>query len=358
MPYRPKGSRFWHYDFQIRGRRFHGSCGTEDYEEAKAVEAQERVRAKADPKSQGRFTLSEAIGTYWSDVCQYQPSARTALAQGRQVIEIIGAKVMLDELTNGNFSKFVAKRRATVTNATVNRQLDLADRAIRYMVKTHGSRVSPDLDIKSLKLREPKERIRELTWAEQKRLFEHLRPDLHNLVKGALLTGARLDTLCGLRWDDIDWDEELILFRVKMDGRLRFVMGKELRAFLSSLPRAEEEPHSDHVFTYERQNRKGKPRHRIPSTGGGLMADWREALKTARIHDFRFHDLRHTFATRLLRETGNIKLVSQLLGHSDIETTTRYAHVLDEDARRAVVDFTMLATDVSRRKSRRKSGNQ
>lgn len=358
MPFRPKNSRFWHYDFQIRGRRFHGSCGTEDYEEAKAVEAQERVRAKTDPQAHGCFTLSEAVGTYWSDVCQYQPSARTALAQGRKVVENVGGKVMLDDLTTGHFSRFAARRRATVSNATVNRQLDLADRAIRHMVKAHGAKVAADLDIRSLKLREPKERIRELTWAEQDRLFEHLRPDLHNLVKGALLTGARLDTLCGLRWDDIDWDEELILFRVKMDGRLRFVMGKELRAFLSSLPRAEETPHSEHVFTYERQNRKGNPRHRIPSSGGGLMEDWREALDKAGIRDFRFHDLRHTFATRLLRETGNIKLVSRLLGHSDITTTSRYAHCLDEDARRAVVDFSMLATDVSRTGSRRKGVKQ
>lgn len=38
MPYRPKNSRFWHYDFQVRGCRFHGSCGTEDFEEAQPLD--------------------------------------------------------------------------------------------------------------------------------------------------------------------------------------------------------------------------------------------------------------------------------------------------------------------------------
>ena len=76
MPFRPKNSRYWHYDFQIRGCRFHGSCDTEDFEQAKAVEAQARVNAKTLAKAPaGIFTLSEAIGTYFNDVCQYQPSA-------------------------------------------------------------------------------------------------------------------------------------------------------------------------------------------------------------------------------------------------------------------------------------------
>ena len=47
--------------------------------------------------------------------------------------------------------------------------------------------------------------------------------------------------------------------------------------------------------------------------------------------DFRFHDLRHDFATKLLRETGNLKLVQKALNHASIKTTTRYAHVLDEE---------------------------
>ncbi len=57
--------------------------------------------------------------------------------------------------------------------------------------------------------------------------------------------------------------------------------------------------------------------------------------------DFRFHDFRHNLATKVLRETGNLKLVQRLLNHSDIATTTRYAHVLDgevADALERVID--------------------
>ena len=47
--------------------------------------------------------------------------------------------------------------------------------------------------------------------------------------------------------------------------------------------------------------------------------------------DFRFHDFRHDFGTKLLRVTGNLKLVQKTLNHASIKTTTRYAHVLDAE---------------------------
>jgi len=56
----------------------------------------------------------------------------------------------------------------------------------------------------------------------------------------------------------------------------------------------------------------------------------------AGLKDFRFHDFRHDLATKLLRDTGNLKLVQRALNHSDIKSTLRYAHVLDDDIAAAV----------------------
>jgi Site-specific recombinase XerD len=54
------------------------------------------------------------------------------------------------------------------------------------------------------------------------------------------------------------------------------------------------------------------------------------------VTDFRFHDFRHDFGTKLLRDSGNLKLVQKALNHRDIKSTLRYAHVLDEDVAAAV----------------------
>ncbi len=347
MPFRPKGSRFWHYDFQVRGRRFHGSCGTEDYEEAKAVEAEARVKAKTTAPT-GIFTLSEAIGTYWSDVCQHQSSARTALSQGKAILEVLSSAITLDKLTEADVLRFVARRRAEVSSATVNRQLQLLGRAIRHMVKFHKA-LAAVTDMKPFETKEAEERVRELSWSEQERLFAALRVDLHPLVKFALMTGARKATITGLRWTDVDLDASRLRFRVKGGGTMIFPINAEMRAFLTALPRSEEPGHEAYVITYIDQ--QTKKRLRLAPNGGGIDAEFRQALAEAGIEDFRFHDLRHTFATRMLRQTGNIKLVSRLLGHASIETTNRYAHVLDDDLESALDAFTAL-DGVSRKKSR------
>ena len=351
MPYRPKGTRDWHFDFQIRGRRFYGSCGRDDYEEAKAIEAAERVKARSAPEVTGRFTISEALGTYWTDICQHQASARTARSQAAMVLTVLDGKMPMAELTNADVMRFVSRRRAEASNATVNRQLQLFGRALRYMVRVHGAEM-PQVDLKKAETAEPEERVRELTHAEQQRLFLHLRNDLQPFVKFALMTGARLATICNLRWSDIDHDERRLLFRVKGGKQMRFPLSREIAALLSALPRSELPDHRAYVFTFEDRSRKDRQRRRIVASGGGLMEDFRQALAAAEIEDFRFHDLRHTFATRLLRQTGNLKLVSRLLGHSDVTTTTRYAHVMDQDLAAALDDFSILGRPDSQRNSR------
>lgn len=347
MPIRHKNSPFWQYDFQIGGRRFSGTCGTADYEEAKAVEAQARVAARARAQApQGVFTLSQALGTYCADVAQHQPSWRTTDSQARALLAILPPQTRLEDLTDALIWGYVARRRATVANATVNRELQLMGRALRHIAAVHQARVAP-LNLKAAMVAEPRERIRELSAAEQTALFDHLRPDLHALVLFALMTGARRASICGLKWSDVDLNTRRIRFRIKGGATQTFPINAELRALLSSLPRATTPEARAHVFTYADDDGQ---RRRINPTGGHIHTAFRKAVAEAGITDFRFHDLRHTFATRLLRQTGNIKLVSRLLGHTSIDTTARYAHVLDGDLADALDGF-RVAANITRKET-------
>jgi integrase len=105
------------------------------------------------------------------------------------------------------------------------------------------------------------------------------------------------------------------------------------------------------VFTYTAQRtREGRVQgRRYPITYSGIKTAWRRLRKRAGVMGFRFHDFRHDFGTKLLRETGNLKLVQRALNHADIKTTTRYAHVLDKE-----VEAAMEAVAESRGKSRGK----
>jgi integrase len=108
----------------------------------------------------------------------------------------------------------------------------------------------------------------------------------------------------------------------------------ELRALLGG----RRGQHPTFVFTYlcERttRDRKGGIRQagtRYPFSSTGWRRKWKRALATAGVVDLRFHDTRHTAGTRITKATGNLRLTQRTLGHKNIATTQRYAHVLLED---------------------------
>jgi integrase len=121
--------------------------------------------------------------------------------------------------------------------------------------------------------------------------------------------------------------------------------------------------HPEFVFTYvavHGNRRLGRVRgQRYPLTIPGAKSAWQSMRTKAGVKDFRFHDYRHDFGTKLLRETGNLKLVQKALNHRDIKSTLRYAHVLDTDVADAVEAIAKARTAKSQNKSQtagRKAG--
>ena len=350
MPFRTAKTKVWQYDIQVKGVRLRGSCGTTDYETAKEVEAEVRRQAKRPRRTE--YTLSEAFGTYHHDKCQHQSSAGTSASQARVILSFIPGKTKLSDMTDATVLDLVAKMRATRANGTVNRHLQFMGRAIAHMAKFHNADV-PDLQMRAAETKEAKERVRELSQEEQGRLFEHLPEDLRPAVLFCLMTGARIETMAKLLWSDVLPSE--LVFRLKGDDHMTFPKTGELAALLSALPKSNVIADRRYVFT--RLNKQTGERCRIVHNGGVFGQQWREALADAEIYDFRFHDLRHTFATRMLRQTNNLKLVSRLLGHKDIETTMRYAHVMVDDMRDALEQFSPVSGGVPQNKPQTISGN-
>ena len=96
-----------------------------------------------------------------------------------------------------------------------------------------------------------------------------------------------------------------------------------------------------------------------PKTGGrmiDLKTSFRAAVDAAKIRDFRFHDLRHTAATRMADAGANVIVIAEILGHGDIRTTKRYSHTMDESNREAVEKLTN--TGASRQKPVKKQKRQ
>lgn len=92
------------------------------------------------------------------------------------------------------------------------------------------------------------------------------------------------------------------------------------------------------VWTYVCQHSRAKRKkgQRYPLTATALRKGWEGALQAAGIEGFRFHDLRHTRGTRIVRATGSLAAAKKALAHRSLNTTLRYSHVLDDDLRNAL----------------------
>ena len=186
---------------------------------------------------------------------------------------------------------------------------------------------------------EPDERVRSLTDEEESRLFELLREDYSPMISFAILSGLRLSNVLRLTWHQVDLVEGVINLKVKskkFGGKNHVV---PLTPQMSAILANEKGNNAIHVFTFlcRRGRTQGKivrrTGERYPFSIQGWKTHWRTVLKEANIKDFRFHDLRHTFATRLLRATGNLKLVQVAMAHESVATTSKYAHVDTSDIR-------------------------
>lgn len=342
--YRTPKSPYWQYDFQHKGRRFHGSTGCTAKGKAEAVERKQRDRA-ALGEDRIPISLDDACKAYWLDKGQHARSHATINYQLANLCSIIGATKLLSEIGQADFERFKARRRATVSNASVNREWQLAKRVWSHAMAGGFDVPAPGtkraVNWTKLKLKEPIGRARELLPREEEALFAALarNPDLSAVVEFAMLCGQRRESVVTLESRRVDLDGKRATIVGKGDKIHTFPLTARMVEIIEMQPGC-----AGRVFSYVCKRpaplRKGRPKRlkgqRYPFTSQGWKREWRKALSDAGITDFRFHDLRHTTATRLLRRNGNLKTVQKLLNHSDISTTARYAHVLEDDLRAAM----------------------
>ena len=140
----------------------------------------------------------------------------------------------------------------------------------------------------------------------------------------AINTGMRRGEMLALKWNDINFHTDTIYIREAKSGEGRAIpMNSNVKNALVSIRK---HPKSDFVFTTKQGERRFD-----------LRKPFAKALKKAGIErHFRFHDLRHTFASHLAMKGVSINTIRELLGHKSMEMTMRYSHLSPDHNRRAV----------------------
>lgn len=228
----------------------------------------------------------------------------------------------LYEITPLMVEKFKIERSKEVTPATTNRGLaclrSMFNKAIRWG-RFEG--VNPVKGIEFFK--ENNQRLRFLEKEEIARLLSNSDVHIKAIITVALNTGMRRGEILNLKWHDLDFKRDVIRLETTKNGEKREIpMNSVVR---DTFIKTKKNPNSPYVFP----NEFGKP-------FSNLRKSFFTALKKSGIINFRFHDLRHTFASQLVMCGVDLNTVRELLGHKSLEMTLRYSHLSPDHKKRAV----------------------
>lgn len=327
-------SKYWYIQFQLNGKTYIKSTKTTDRRIAEMMESDWRKKLIVQEVVgiKDRIQLHTAIADY----CQSKSdlaSHPSILFYAKIVERYFKVGDYLDSITTNTLEQFkLFQQKHGYSNQTVKHLIGLIRGVWKYS-KRLGYQVS---DLEFPKMKVDKGRLRYLTFEEEKRLLEVIDPrremkglasfdqrhpllkqemqDKHDFIIILIDTGARHGEIRTLEWSKINLEEKTIsLWRPKVKNESILFMSDRV---FDILQRRKMESSSQYVFT----NRSGGPK-------GYRPASIRKAFDQAGLPDCSAHTLRHTHASRLIQNGLNIYEVKEILGHSDIKTTMRYAHI-------------------------------
>lgn len=340
-----EGSKFWYIQFQYNGRTFIKSSKTTDKRVADGIEA--RWRTELIEQSQlgikSPIEVDKAFQLYAkskSDIVSHKYTQRWC----RKIVAFFSHLTHLHQIQTKDVEAFrLHCVELGYANQTIKHGLNQISGAVRYSRKL-GYKV-PELEIPTIKL--PKGRLRYLTFDEEKALLAEVDPcrevkwmapydkrrtalkeqmqDVYDLIILFLDTGARHSEITTLTWDRIDLTNRTInLWRPKVRNESVLYMTNRVWEVLT---RRKSVSTSPFIFT----SKDGSARR-------SLTHVFQRAFKRAGLEGCTVHTLRHTHATRLIQNGLNLYEVKEILGHAEIQTTMRYAHIEQSKVSRKAVD--------------------
>jgi integrase len=340
---------YWYIDYYYRGHRCREKVGRSKGQAVQALSVRESEIA------QGKFKLLSKRGglTFEGLVAKYRDLVavhKRGYHVERYILKTLNTffgKYKVHNLSAEDAEKYKGKRSQQVKPATVNRELTLAK---HIMAKAAEWKLVVDNPFRGVRnLGVPKRGERVLTDDEEIKLLAAcdrvrslwLRP----LILLALNTGMRRGELLGLEWSRVDLEQRTIrIINAKSTAGNRVIpMNATVYSLLSELVTKATSPL---LFPSNR-----RPGEKLLD----LKKGFKKAVRLSGIAHFRWHDMRHTFATRLVRAGVDIISVQHLLGHSKITMTARYAHSL-ADVKMAAVCKLDLAGSCSLPDSNRTPG--
>jgi integrase len=341
--FRKDKSKFWWYDFTARGKRYRGSTGETNKRRASKVAALKFAAAceDGDPLPKKSPTLKQAAARFleWIEAARLAPKTRTYYEDGWRLLSTTAISGMrIDTITNDVAERLSFTGSAGNTNCALRTLRRLLHKAEEWKLIRRAPKIKlvPEVG-RTLRLDEEAEKklLAGASACQWRRRTLELFCDIVVLVRD---TGMRNEKeLYQVRIENIDWDKQLI-----------FVPDSKTPNGVRDIPM------SDRAFeVFKRrcgERRQGWVFVSKRSKAGHLTTmakKFREARKNAGLPaGLVLYCGRHDFGTRILKQTGNLKLVMNTMGHIDVKTAMKYQHPELDIVRTALNDTNAAGTPV------------
>ena len=307
-----RNNTWWTKFTAADGTRIQRSTGTEDRQQALEFEA------KLQNDLWRIYRLGEKPRMLWKEAVvrfmrEKQNKDQTNEVSIFKYLDPYLGHMYVDEIRRMHVDEIIQRRlKEGVSNTTVNRLLQKLRAVLNKAHKEWEVKCDPPY-IKLLK--EPKKRVRWLSESEAQKLVMALQPHTADMVIFSLETGLRESNVTLLRWEQIDLSQRIVY--IEGDDILKseqaFVI--PLSDIAVSVLKRQISNHPKRVFTY-----KGKPVRRANTKS------FKDTCKAIGLDNFRWHDLRHTWATWHVQRGTPLEVLQELGGWSDYKMVKRYAH--------------------------------
>ena len=310
--------------FYVRGKRVQESTGTADRRKAEKLYALRLSEVERGLYAQSaKITLAQ----FGQQYLEYTKANKRSWLRDERIMNHLNwamGKTQMGEIGALQIERYKLDRlKQSAGAATVNRELALLKHM--FNLAEQWQLFFGRNPVRTVKfLQEDNVQIRSLSEAEEERLLQCGSPYLQDLVVIAINTGLRLGEILNLRWKEVDLENAAIKLLVRKNRRMLEV------------------PLNDTALAVVKGwygLRKCEYVFYNPETGGRRRDVWlglKKASRKAGLNDVTWHTFRHTFASGLTRNGADLVTMKELLGHSSVAVTMRYAHTNRETKKRAV----------------------
>lgn len=319
-----KGITFF-LDYYVDGYRKRESLGQITRKEAKLIMAQRQKEILEGKfwatKDYKRISFFEICSEFlkWSSL--HKRSYKRD-CQFVKHLQLFFGNISLYKINRKSIENYMAWRRGQnkqggkpISKSTINKEVACLKKLFNKAIEWGKVKENPVSRIGMFRIEDKKPRF--LSEEEFNNLMEFAPDPLKPIILVAVFTGMRRGEILNLTWKNVSFDLGLINVEHTKSNKAREIpMAKAVRDILWQLKKKSK---SEHVFVFA--DKDGKPYKEA------VRFWFDKAVKHAKIEDCTFHTLRHTFASNLVKANVNLKVIQELLGHSSLLITMKYAHL-------------------------------